>query len=351
MPGLSRGLSSLLSDSKAARQLREQQAEQTQSEQVISPMPLEGISVPERHAAATVTDPAATEVSAEAATDGQLKVIPVSKLRPSAYQPRNNFDNESLAELASSIAQHGILEPLLVKGLADGSYQIICGERRYRACIVAGIQEAPCLVRDVLDDQAYAVALIENIQREDLNPMEQAEAMQRMLSECNLTQEALAETLGKSRSAVANILRLNNLHEGVKQLVNEGSLSLGHAKVLLALDGEPQLKAARLVAERGYNVRQTENFVRQLKDNGDGNPEPEKPKAFELFSRTQLAQLTDKFAGAKVQVRAKSEEEGRITLSYESKEQLQRILEALGAGEAAGDNNGNGSAESAAAAQ
>ena len=145
-------------------------------------------------------------------------------LIPSPYQPRQNFDSEALNELALSIKEHGLLEPLLVKSKDDGKYEIICGERRYRAAKIAGLSEVPCLVRDVLEKNAYAIALIENIQRKDLNPLEQASALLQMMKECSLTQEDLAKTLGKSRSSVTNILRLNQLNENVKKFLLDGSI-------------------------------------------------------------------------------------------------------------------------------
>ncbi len=321
MPGLGRGLGSLLSESRASREnssVRKDQATDEAVPQVISPMPLEGLNAPAR------------------LKDNSLLKIKLELLRPSPYQPRDSFDNDSLAELAASIVEHGLLEPLLVRRTDDGFYQIICGERRYRACRIANIAEVPCLVRDVMDAQAYALALIENIQREDLNPLEQAEAMQRMLDECSLTQESLAQTLGKSRSAVANYLRLNNLAPEVKILVSQNQLSMGHAKVLLSLEGEVQIKAAQTAVKRGMSVRQLEDFVKQLKE-PEQDPE-DKPAPQPLFTAGMLQDFSLKLHGAKVVCRADSEHKGRVTLSWDNAEQqasIKALIEALNGAEKA----------------
>lgn len=252
-------------------------------------------------------------------------------LIPSPYQPRQNFDSEALNELALSIKEHGLLEPLLVKLKEDGKYEIICGERRYRAAKIAGLSEVPCLVRDVLEKNAYAIALIENIQRKDLNPLEQAAALLQMMKECSLTQEELAKTLGKSRSSVTNILRLNQLSDNVKKLLRDGSIEMGHAKAILSLDSELQEKAANIVVSKGLNVRQTEAFIKELKDESDKDEKTSKAK-FEksaMFKDWENA-LNSSLSGALVKFTPQSNDKGRVVLSYKNKEQLEAIIKLLG---------------------
>ena len=257
--------------------------------------------------------------------------LKLENLIPSPYQPRQNFDSEALNELALSIKEHGLLEPLLVKSKEDGKYEIICGERRYRAAKIAGLTEVPCLVRDVLEKNAYAIALIENIQRKDLNPLEQASALLQMMKECSLTQEELAKTLGKSRSSVTNILRLNQLSENVKKLLLDGSIEMGHAKAILSLDSELQEKAAKIVVSKGLNVRQTEAFIKELKDESEQDSGTTKTK-FEksaLFKDWEKA-LNSSLQGALVKFTPQSNEKGKVVLSYKNKEQLEAIIKLLG---------------------
>ena len=238
-------------------------------------------------------------------------------LIPSPYQPRQNFDSEALNELALSIKEHGLLEPLLVKSKDDGKYEIICGERRYRAAKIAGLSEVPCLVRDVLEKNAYAIALIENIQRKDLNPLEQASALLQMMKECSLTQEDLAKTLGKSRSSVTNILRLNQLNENVKKFLLDGSYL--------------HKKSAKIVVSKGLNVRQTEAFIKELKDESDKDLGSSKAK-FEksaMYKDWEKA-LNSSLHGALVKFTPQSNEKGKVVLSYKSKEQLEAIIKLFG---------------------
>ena len=234
MAGLGRGLSSLLSESKKYKE-----------EKLSSPSP--------------------EKENGQLDNNKGIVDIELDKLEPSVYQPRKFFDNESILELANSISEHGLLEPLLVKKNNNGKFAIICGERRFRACKLASLTKVPCIIRDDLENNAYAIALIENIQREDLNPLELSKALEQMIHECNLSQDALAKSLGKSRSSIANILRLRNLHPDVQKQLAIGSLDLGHAKVLLGLKYELQPQAANIVISKGLNVRQTEAFVEEIK--------------------------------------------------------------------------------------
>lgn len=306
MAGLGRGLDSLLSESKKNRE------EKVRENEVSQPL---------------------NTISQDIFTSEKNKIVelPISILKPSIYQPRKNFDKESLEELSLSIKEHGLLEPLLVKKSDEDKYEIICGERRYRACKLANLENVPCLIRDDLGDNGYAVALIENIQREDLNPLEMAQAFNLMLEECKLSQEDLAKTLGKSRSSIANIVRLNNLQEDVKKMILANQIDLGHAKVLLSL-GDPnlQLKAALYVIKKSLSVRQTEQLVKNIKLNNTEELEPTstKEKVENNFGGLE-EELNQKFSGIKFKFKATSEEKGKITLSYSSKEQLDNLLDFL----------------------
>ena len=303
MAGLGRGLDSLLSESKKNRE------EKVRENEVSQPL---------------------NTISQDIFTSEKNKIVelPISILKPSIYQPRKNFDKESLEELSLSIKEHGLLEPLLVKKSDEDKYEIICGERRYRACKLANLENVPCLIRDDLGDNGYAVALIENIQREDLNPLEMAQAFNLMLEECKLSQEDLAKTLGKSRSSIANIVRLNNLQEDVKKMILANQIDLGHAKVLLSLDDPNlQLKAALYVIKKSLSVRQTEQLVKNIKLNNTEELEPTstKEKIENNFGGLE-EELNQKFSGIKFKFKATSEEKGKITLSYSSKEQLDNLL-------------------------
>ena len=303
MAGLGRGLDSLLSESKKNRE------EKVRENEVSQPL---------------------NTISQDILTSEKNKIVelPISILKPSIYQPRKNFDKESLEELSLSIKEHGLLEPLLVKKSDEDKYEIICGERRYRACKLANLENVPCLIRDDLGDNGYAVALIENIQREDLNPLEMAQAFNLMLEECKLSQEDLAKTLGKSRSSIANIVSLNNLQEDVKKMILANQIDLGHAKVLLSLDDPNlQLKAALYVIKKSLSVRQTEQLVKNIKLNNTEELEPTstKEKVENNFGGLE-EELNQKFSGIKFKFKATSEEKGKITLSYSSKEQLDNLL-------------------------
>ncbi len=334
MAGLGRGLSVLLDGSRerAERAERRQQAQQHADElelpEVISPMPLEGIEVPTKGSSPQRNVRRSLPPEIEDVGE-QVMMIELSKLKASPYQPRTEFNSDAIGELAASIREHGLLEPLLVRRAGDDVYQIICGERRYRACCVLELKRVPCLVREVIGTQAYALALIENIQREDLNPLEQAAAMQRMLDECKITQEELANTLGKSRSSVTNILRLNELERAVKELVSTKALTAGHAKVLLTLEGELQVKTAKLCVERGYTVRELEKFIKELKEKGQAD-EVSSPLPPVILSEHDLDVLSTKLYGAKVQIKNKNDHQGRITLSFDNSAQLKSILQRLG---------------------
>lgn len=307
MAGLGRGLDSLLS---ASSKIKKERETETKTQEEI----------------AVVNNETTTSVGENVVTS-----LPIEKLRASIYQPRKSFDEESLQELADSIKEHGLLEPLIVKK-TDDLYEIICGERRYRACKLAQLDTVPCLVRDDLDSKGYAIALIENIQREDLNPLEMAEAFKQMLDECNLNQDELAKTLGKSRSSVANILRLNNLQSNVKKMVAANQIDLGHAKVLLSIE-EPdlQLKTAFYVIKNNLTVRQTEELVKNIKVNGidDEEKKTKKPSFDNEFFSNWENEISSKLSGVKVKFKATNEDKGKLTLTYSSQEQLKSLLSLL----------------------
>jgi len=306
MAGLGRGLGSLLGESQKIKKERQK------------------IEVAEEQA-----QESSSAESAAAVAKNSVVNISIDKLKASIYQPRKIFDEESLNELADSIKEHGLLEPLIVKKSED-IYEIICGERRFRACQLASLTEIPCLVRDDLDSNGYALALIENIQREDLNPLEMAEAFKQMLEECQISQEELAKTLGKSRSTVTNIIRLNNLQEDVKKMVVANQIDLGHAKVLLSIeDLDLQLKAALYVIKKSLNVRQTEELVKNIKVNGFDETKNKKV----VFTSEKFGEWEKKIrlnlSGIKAKFKATSDSKGKLTLAYSSIEQLESLLNKL----------------------
>ena len=257
-----------------------------------------------------------------AETDGGLQKIPVEFLQRGEYQPRREFNSDSLEELADSIASQGMIQPIVVREIADHKYEIIAGERRWRAAQLAGLDTVPAIVREISDQTTIAVALIENIQREDLNAIEESQALIRLQDEFNLTQQQVAEAVGKSRSAVTNLMRLASLQPAVQQQLERGDIELGHAKCLLALEGESQILAARTVASEGLTVRQTEVLVKKLQ-----NPQnQQKPKIAinqDIFNLQN--QLSDKL-GAAVKIQHSAKGSGKLTISYNSVDELDGIL-------------------------
>lgn len=257
-----------------------------------------------------------------AETDGGLQKIPVEFLQRGEYQPRREFNSDSLQELADSIASQGMIQPIVVREIADHKYEIIAGERRWRAAQLAGLDTVPAIVREISDQTTIAVALIENIQREDLNAIEESQALIRLQDEFNLTQQQVAEAVGKSRSAVTNLMRLASLQPAVQQQLERGDIELGHAKCLLALEGESQILAARTVASEGLTVRQTEVLVKKLQ-----NPQnQQKPKTTINQDIVNLQnQLSDKL-GAAVKIQHGAKGSGKLTISYNSVDELDGIL-------------------------
>lgn len=257
----------------------------------------------------------------------QVTEISIDLIQPNPYQPRRQFDEDKLEELVESIRQHGVLQPLVVRPL-EGGYQLIVGERRWRAARRAGLSMVPVVIRDVDEIEMMELALIENLQREDLTPIEEAQAFHRLINEFGLTQEELAEVVGRSRSGIANTLRLLNLPEDVQDNVSRGTLSMGHARALLALNNsEQQIEAAELVVKRGLSVRQTEELVRRLVAR-------EKSAAQEVAAMALdpiLQDIEDRLRrtlGTRVRI-SPGEKRGKIVIDYYSKDDLERILSIL----------------------
>lgn len=262
-------------------------------------------------------------------TSGGVSTLPVREIEPDPDQPRKNFDGESLSALAQSITENGLLQPIAVRPKKAGpGYVIIAGERRWRAARIAGLDEVPVIVKEVTDEQAAALALIENLQREDLDPIEVAEGCRRLIDQYGLTQEQAALRLGKSRSAITNTLRLLGLPDDVRQAVRQGSISTGHAKALLGLPtAEMMSAAAKQVVEKNLNVRQTEALCRKL-----AKP-PKEPKPVDAFIRPVLATEVEaalkEVTGSEVHVDYKNGK-GSLRIDFYSDEQLRRYADLLG---------------------
>ena len=262
----------------------------------------------------------------EESLSGEEKVerIPVSEIRPNPYQPRQNFDQEALEELAESIKQNGVLQPIIVRKSSAKGYELVAGERRHRASILAGIDTIPAIIRELNEEFMIRYAILENLQREDLTPLEEADAYQLMMEKLGLTQEKVADALGKSRSHVANHLRLRTLPSEVKLLLNEGKLSMGQARTLRSLSDEPEvIRLAKKAVAENLTVRQLEKMVYDIKNKTN---EPEKPKTPKKspFIREYENQLMDKF-GTDVKI-SEQGEKGKIQIEYTSQSDLNRIL-------------------------
>ncbi len=271
----------------------------------------------------SVTPAMVTQPPPPAVEDGErLRHLPVHQMQRGKYQPRKTMEPAALEELANSIKVQGLLQPIVVRSIGEQQYEIIAGERRWRAAQMAGLEEIPVLIKDVSDQTTMALALIENIQRENLNPMEEATAVQRLIDECQLTHQEVADVLGKSRAGVSNLLRLMSLNTDVKQLLDSGDIELGHAKVLLALSGMKQTQAARIVAEKGLSVRETEALVKRLQI------EPVKKVEERIDPDINALQqdLAEKLC-AKVEVVQGKKGSGKLVIHYHSLDELEGILD------------------------
>ena len=258
--------------------------------------------------------------------NAKIETLPLREIEPDPDQPRKTFDDETLAELASSIAEHGLIQPIAVRPKVSGGYLIVAGERRWRACRMAGLTEAPVVVKDVTDEQAMEIALVENLQREDLDPVEEAMGIRELMTRCDLTQEQAARKLGKSRSALANSLRLLNLPENVLELLKSGFINTGHAKVILGLPTpELQEQAAQMIADHELNVRQAEVLCKKLARPAKG---PAKPAPIDTLP-VEVEESLKEVLGSEVNV-AYHGGKGRLTVHFYSDEQLRAFANLLG---------------------
>lgn len=292
--GLGRGLDALLASTKS---------------DAVPTTPVEG------DAPATPTD-----------SDGELRHLPVEWIQPGRYQPRRDIQPEALEELAASIKAQGLMQPIVVRPLPEQQdrYEIIAGERRWRACQLAQLDRVPALIRDVADEAAIAMALIENIQRENLNPMEEAMALHRLQHEFELTQMEVAEAVGKNRATVANLLRLMNLNDDVKRLLEHGDIEMGHARALLGLSGVTQSTAAADVVTRALTVCQTEALVRNLQEGAADAGKAEKAAVNPDIQR--LERMLGERLGAKVAIQHSAKGKGKLVINYTSLDELDGIL-------------------------
>lgn len=297
--GLGKGLDALLSTSTAARQKLVMSDQRT--EQAMAPTPT---------------------------NQGELRKLPVEWLQSGKYQPRKDMSQDALEELANSIRAQGVIQPIVVRPLGEQSFEIIAGERRWRASQLARLEVVPCLVKDVPDEAAVAIALIENIQREDLNAIEEAVALQRLLTEFELTHQQVADAVGKSRTTVTNLLRLNQLNDDVKRFVEHGDLDMGHARALLALSGQAQSELAKLVAQKGLTVRDTEKLVQKALEPAKARVEPVRDPQFGYLER----QISEKI-GNQVQLQPGKQDSGKLVISYENLADLDRVLSYFGLSE------------------
>ena len=272
------------------------------------------------------TAPSAVDVdSAAVHVDGQLRTLGVEQLQRGKYQPRIDMHNESLEDLADSIRVQGVVQPILVRPIDGSNYEIIAGERRWRAAQLAELQDVPVVVREMDDRTTIAVALIENIQRENLNPLEEAHALQRLIDEFDMTHQQAAEAVGRSRTAVSNLLRLLDLGEVATGMVQDGRLEMGHARALLALSGSRQAEAARHVVDHGLSVRATEQLVKKLLAEASHPDREVQPRRRDPDLVILEQDLSDRI-GAPVAVQANPKGKGKLVISYNSLDELDGIL-------------------------
>tara|TARA_B100000953_G_scaffold96011_1_gene78563 strand:- start:1330 stop:2199 length:870 start_codon:yes stop_codon:yes gene_type:complete len=264
---------------------------------------------------------------AASAENSSLKMLAIDLIERGPFQPRRDFDQDALDSLADSIKTQGLVQPILVRPVEDkNSYEIVAGERRWRAAQIAGLHDIPVIIKDVSDNEAMCIALIENIQRQDLNPLEEAGALERLINEFEMTHDAVAETVGRSRPAVSNLLRLLELDNRVKKMVETGKLDMGHARALLSLSPPRQLEAALRIVKQGLSVRATENLVKQFLDNNQQN-RPKKDSKDSNIARLE-SDLSERLA-AKVSITHQSSGQGKLQISYNSLDELQGILKRL----------------------
>ncbi len=255
---------------------------------------------------------------------GELQTLSVSVLQPGKYQPRTRMDPGSLEELAASIKAQGVMQPILVRPVAEDRYEIIAGERRWRASQIAGLEHAPCLVREIPDEAALAMSLIENIQRENLNPLEEAAGIQRLIDEFEMTHQQAADAVGRSRPAASNLLRLLQLASPVQELLMAGDIDMGHARALLPLDGATQVQLANRAAGRGLSVREVERLVHHETKPRSLRAQPAPDRDLQRLEE----ELSDRL-GATVKIRANRKGAGSLVVDFASLDQLDSLLERL----------------------
>jgi len=259
--------------------------------------------------------------------DDVLRDLNVGMLKPGKYQPRTHMDEASLDDLASSIKSQGVMQPILVRQLADSSYEIIAGERRWRAAQRAGLTHVPVLVRSVPDNAALAMALIENIQRENLNPLEEAVGIQRLIDEFKMTHQLAADAVGRSRSAASNLLRLLKLPQPVQSMLMENKLDMGHARALLSLEGGEQIMLANKIVMDGLSVREAEKLVQ---DHGQQPEKARNKKAAKVSRDTErLQEEMSAYLGARVEIKSGSKGKGKLVIEYMDHDQLDELLNKL----------------------
>ncbi|WP_288408128.1 ParB/RepB/Spo0J family partition protein [Acinetobacter soli] len=263
------------------------------------------------------------QLEAQAIDHGQLKQVDVDLLKRGEYQPRRFIQEQDLKELAASIEKHGVMQPIVIRPIQDDqfSYEIIAGERRWRAAQLAGLKQVPAIVRDLNDQVAIALALIENIQRQDLNPIDQALALQRFHDEFGLSHQEIAETVGKARTTVSNLLRLLSLDDVIKDFMQEGQLDMGHARAILALKAKDQIAIAKVIIDKNLSVRQTEQLVREW-----NQPKQSKPKEATPPDIEQLTQRLSERFGAQVKIDHNKQGKGKLVIQYHSLDELDGIL-------------------------
>lgn len=257
---------------------------------------------------------------------GEYRRLPVEFLQPGAYQPRRSIAPDALEELAQSIRSQGVMQPLVVRPVGDSKFEIIAGERRWRASQLAGLEDVPCVIRAVSDEAALALAIIENIQREDLSPLEQAVGLQRLKTEFDLTHQQIADAVGRSRASITNLLRLLNLHESVKQMLDVGDLEIGHAKCLLSLEPDLQVVLAKQIIDEDMSVRVTEAFVKRYID---AQNSPAKNSSARQISNPDIDILQNSLAqkmGANVKIQHSTTGKGKLIIRYTSIDELEGIL-------------------------
>jgi ParB family chromosome partitioning protein len=253
------------------------------------------------------------------------KTLPVDQLRRGRYQARRQMDQERLQELADSINAQGMIQPILVRTMGGEKYEIVAGERRWRAAQLAGIHEVPVLIRDISDQAAMALGLIENIQREDLNPLEEAEALNRLLKEFKMTHQQVADSVGKSRTTITNLLRLMDLQERVKNCLQDGSIEMGHGRALLGLQGQLQVQAAERIMAQGLSVRATEKLVRGLQAKGTDERKTVVTDPDIIALQTRISEKL----GARVSIQHKPSGKGRLVIRYNTVDELEGVLDRL----------------------